>query len=390
MAVLLTNNGVSLLASSIAAGATSITVQVGEGARFPSPSGGDWFPVTLLKASGQFEICRCTARSGDVLTVTRAQEGTTALSFSTGDRVELRLTDGALALFVQEGEYGVGTIGTATSDLDAIVSTGWYKARAAAVGIPLASILGYNVHYQGDASFGTMVAVSYDNGALFARVRQSGAWGVWKRQIGGNTITTNDFDAITETNFYNNSSGSAVGIPLAGRIFSLTHININANTAMQFAVDIFDSTLDQRSFIRTKSAGAWSAWDEIFTSSGPNLITKDTGSIGFGTGSGSTVTQATSKATGVTLNKPSGQITMNAASLAADTAVSFTLTNSAIGANDIVNVEIKSGAATGGSYQVQCDQKAAGSCRISLRNMTTGALAEALVLQFEVRKGAIA
>lgn len=103
MAVLLSNNGAGVLASSIAAGATSITLQTGEGARFPSPAAGDWFPITLLKSSGQFEICRCTARSGDTLTITRAQEGTTALAFSAGDRAELRLTVNALAGSILSG-----------------------------------------------------------------------------------------------------------------------------------------------------------------------------------------------------------------------------------------------------------------------------------------------
>src|SRR5690606_32111243 len=44
----------------------------------------------------QFEIMRCTARNGDTLTVVRAQEGTSAITFSAGDVVELRLTAGTL------------------------------------------------------------------------------------------------------------------------------------------------------------------------------------------------------------------------------------------------------------------------------------------------------
>lgn len=41
------------------------------------------------------------------------------------------------------------------------------------------------------------------------------------------------------------------------------------------------------------------------------------GGIGYQAGSGGAVMQATSKGTSVTLNKPSGQITMNNAALAA-------------------------------------------------------------------------
>jgi hypothetical protein len=133
----------------------------------------------------------------------------------------------------------------------------------------------------------------------------------------------------------------------------------------------------------------WSAWNQGWGSLASNSITVDTGSFGYGTGSGGTVTQATSKTTGVTLNKPSGRITATADSLAANTAVSFTLTNSRIAASDTLSVNIISGA-TAGAYVVQVDAAAAGSCRISIRNMTAGALAEAIVMQFNVIKGAIA
>lgn len=101
MAVVLVNNAVSRLASSLTSGATSLSVTAGEGAKFPAVGGGDWFPVTLVKATGALEIVRCTARSGDILTIARAQEGTAAQAFSVGDRVELRLTAAALADIVQ-------------------------------------------------------------------------------------------------------------------------------------------------------------------------------------------------------------------------------------------------------------------------------------------------
>jgi hypothetical protein len=92
MALKLANNAVSRLASSLAVGDTTLPVSTGEGAKFPTLAGGDWFPLTVVKADGSLEIMRCTARSGDNLTVTRAQESTTAKTFSAGDRVELRMT----------------------------------------------------------------------------------------------------------------------------------------------------------------------------------------------------------------------------------------------------------------------------------------------------------
>lgn len=96
MAVLLKNNAVSRLAASITTGATALSVTAGDGAKFPAPGAGDWFPLTLVKPDGTLEILSCTGRSGDVLTVVRAQEGTAALAFNSGDRAELRVTAAAL------------------------------------------------------------------------------------------------------------------------------------------------------------------------------------------------------------------------------------------------------------------------------------------------------
>jgi hypothetical protein len=52
-------------------------------------------------------------------------------------------------------------------------------------------------------------------------------------------------------------------------------------------------------------------------------------------------------------------------------------------------VSIASGA-TAGAYSVQCDAVAAGSCRISVGNRSTGPLSEAIVLNFVVIKGVAA
>ena len=109
--------------------------------------------------------------------------------------------------------------------------------------------------------------------------------------------------------------------------------------------------------------------------------------IGYATAAQGTVTQATDKSTGVTLNKSAGRITMNAASLAANTAVSFTLTNALISANDTIIVCI-SGGATAAAYTTYISSMAAGSAVITLRNLTGGALAEAVIVNYAIIHGA--
>ena len=83
------NRAASSLAADITSTATSLTVQTGDGAKFPQPGNG--FNITI-----EDEILKCTARSTDTLTVTRAQEGTTAAAHTAGKSVELRITAGVV------------------------------------------------------------------------------------------------------------------------------------------------------------------------------------------------------------------------------------------------------------------------------------------------------
>ena len=118
--------------------------------------------------------------------------------------------------------------------------------------------------------------------------------------------------------------------------------------------------------------------------SGALLVKSATLGLGYGSGAGGTVTQATSKSTGVTLNTVTGIITMNGAALAADTTVSFTLTDSAIAATDAV-VVVHESVGTLGAYSFAATG-AAGSAAIAVHNNTPGSLSEAIVLRFVVIK----
>ena len=97
---LFSNNADSSLYGAIAPDTAVLVLKAGEGGKFPSPTNGDFFLVTLFERVGttelNHEIVKCTSRAGDFLIVVRAQEGTTARAFSSGDLVELRLTAGTL------------------------------------------------------------------------------------------------------------------------------------------------------------------------------------------------------------------------------------------------------------------------------------------------------
>ena len=111
--ILYRNFASSLLAATISDVDTTIQLGVGDGALFPSPSGTQFFYAVLNDNVGNAEVVRCTTRVGDLLTVVRGQDGTTAQAFTlTVTRVELRVTA------VVHEEYVQKNGGTMTGDLD--------------------------------------------------------------------------------------------------------------------------------------------------------------------------------------------------------------------------------------------------------------------------------
>lgn len=96
MPLKVSNNASSALTGSILTGSTSIAIDATDAALFPTLSAGDWFPLTIVDTAGNREIVKVTARSGGTLTVTRAQEGTTARAFAAGSKCDLRLTAAAI------------------------------------------------------------------------------------------------------------------------------------------------------------------------------------------------------------------------------------------------------------------------------------------------------
>jgi hypothetical protein len=144
--------------------------------------------------------------------------------------------------------------------------------------------------------------------------------------------------------------------------------------------------------INSTTIGATTPSTGAFTTlnvTGSSSVVSPTGSLGYGTGAGGTVTQATSKATAVTLNKPTGQITMTADSLAAGASISFQFNNSLISAVDTLIVNIVWSAVSPPNYIVRAGV-GVGAANITLKNDSAGALAEAVQINFAIIKGATA
>lgn len=122
--ILFTDNASSLLASGILSTDTTLTVTATQGALFPAPGAGQIAKITLEDTSGNIEIVHCSGRTGDTMTVVRAQEGTTAAAFASGSRVELRCTAGDLQAMLQKNGGDTMTGSTAVNGVIQLGSSG--------------------------------------------------------------------------------------------------------------------------------------------------------------------------------------------------------------------------------------------------------------------------
>lgn len=211
------NNAYASLAAELSASGTLATLATGQGARFPAPTGGDFFLATLILLDGNgaetaWEIVKCTARATDGLTIGRAQEGTTARIWPAGTRIELRTTAGTLdsftdttqaaaaapvksvagktgAVTLAKGDVGLGNVDN-TSDANKPVSTAQQTALNGKenTGTAAAAVA---AHAALTAAHGVGVVVGTTNTQTLTNKTISAA---------NNTITTAASGNLTSTN----------------------------------------------------------------------------------------------------------------------------------------------------------------------------------------------
>jgi len=217
---------------------------------------------------------------------------------------------------------------------------------------------------------GTAAApTAVQSGDILARITGTG-YGASQYALAAGNIGTLGIDFVALENYTNSAAGSSLKLYTSpiGAVTKTLSANVTAN------ITTFPAVV--------------SVTGNVFTSAGNVLVTGGTGGVGYTAGAGGTVSQSGNKSGGVTLNKQSGEITMQATALAAATIVSFVLTNSTIGANDLLFLQHQNGG-TIGAYTITASC-AAGSATVYVRNNTAGSLSEALVLRYAVIKGAVA
>jgi hypothetical protein len=216
---------------------------------------------------------------------------------------------------------------------------------------------------------GTAAApTAVQSGDILGRITGSGFGNASQYVLAAGNIGTLGIDFVSLENYTTANAGSAMKFYTSpiGAVTKTLSANVTANV--------------------TTFPGNVAAANVVVSGTGGVFLT-DGGTVGYGAGAGGTQSQSGNKSGGVTLNKPSGEITMQNTALNAATIVSFVLTNSTIASTDVMIINHVSGG-TIGAYTItaSCNN---GSATIYVRNSTAGSLSESLVLRFAVIKGAI-
>lgn len=227
-------------------------------------------------------------------------------------------------------------------------------------------------------TYGRVTSIA--NGSSVGTVTSVGVTPGFGIQVTGSPITTNGNITILNTGVTRLSAGA--GISLSGSNGNITiSSSVGAGTVTSVGVTSSSLTVSGSPVV---SAGTIVV-DLPSSIAVGNVTANSTGGIGYATGAGGTVTQITSRTTGVTINKTTGAITLVSASGSASFAT-FTVTNSTVAATDVIIVNQKSGT---DKYQIFVTAVSAGSFDITFAT-TGGTTTEQPVFNFAVIKGVAA
>ena len=247
---------------------------------------------------------------------------------------------------------GAATVGQNNDLLSTIYWRG-HNNNATTEQVDYAAITGSIVDVTNNAEFGELELKVIANGTLTTRLAIDNAAIITSLPLRGQNGSVSapafSFSGDTNTGIYSTGVADEIAITTGGTQALLIDVSGNSTFAGN---------------IRSSSA---------------------TGGVGYTTGAGGTVTQITSRTTGVTLNKICGAITLVSAA-GSTTWQSFTVTNSTVAATDNVIVNQRSGT---NLYMIHVTAVAAGSFRITFAT-TGGTTTEQPVFNFSVVKAVAA
>lgn len=192
-----------------------------------------------------------------------------------------------------------------------------------------------------------------------------------------------------------NLTGTAAGLTagnvttnanLTGPVTSTGNATAIADSALSIAkTSGLQTALDAKALLAGSTGQAFSA---STLTAATSVLSTGTGGVGYTTGAGGSVTQATSKSTAITLNAPSGVITLNNAALNANTSVYFVVNNSLVTNTDTITLNLRNAVSDVTNYNYWIGSVGAGTFIVVVRNISAGSLSDALIFTFSVFKGA--
>lgn len=219
MALLFSNNASGTLANTLNDVDTTAVLDSGQGALFPSPTGGDTFYASVEDSAGNLEIISCTARSADTLTITRAQEGTVAQTFTAGARLELRITAATLATLVQSAD-ATGTFAPTTHfNANGLSAEQLHNSSV----VSASSNNGVNIRRRAGSS-ATIIGLQDEAGAAEASVESldTGGLVVENAQVSGTVTVRGNDSSATPTDLITMDPNGAVSLGYDGSTKALT------------------------------------------------------------------------------------------------------------------------------------------------------------------------
>lgn len=202
----------------------------------------------------------------------------------------------AWAIDIVRGDFGLGGGSIESSDWDAITVNGFYRnASTSTPGIPIPTSGCLMIHQQVGGTTASQMAWRTANDQVWTRRKATNVWQPWvehfhsgnlRKQssltdttagsallvgafgLGGEAITTANFDTLTATGLYKPSATDAVGNPVAAVTVAVLHQNISATAATQIATAA-GSTFDAI-YYRRKAAGVWQPWVRLDADRGSN------------------------------------------------------------------------------------------------------------------------
>lgn len=199
MGVKFKNNAASTLDAAISGSDVGLTVAYGDGSLFPAAGAGDYFYMTIESTEGDYEIVKVTARSGDSMTIVRAQESTTARAFTAGALCELRITNQGLLDKFAEDNLAAGSVALsklADVATDTVLGrtasgTGAVSALSASDVLDMIGSTRGQVLYRGASTWGALGV------GTAGQVLQSGGAGADPSWATGILVTDGDKGSIT-------------------------------------------------------------------------------------------------------------------------------------------------------------------------------------------------